>query len=115
MFSIKSRADRPWTEQGYADFHGAAWYAVCAHVPAFEPERRVYLYFGAVNGVCRVWVDGVLAGERWIPPAYVWRLPFALDVTGLIGPATQHRITVQVRKEDGEAGMWRPVELRLGQ
>ena len=67
-----------------------------------------------MNGVCRVWVDGVLAGERWIPPAYVWRLPFSLDVTDLIGPATQHRITVQVYKEDGEAGIWRPVELRLG-
>ena len=106
------RVDQPWTKQGYADHQGIAWYAVRVTVPDFQHGGRVYLYFAGVNGTCRVWVDGKPAGAQSISPAYMWQSPFALDVTELIRPARQQWITVQVHKDEGDAGICRPVELR---
>jgi len=108
----KLGVDRPWTAQRYSDFHGRGWYSVAFTAPAFGGGKRLYLYFGAVRGMCRVWVDGKPAGRRDIPPRYTERFPLAVDVTDLIRASTRHRVAVQVTKDSGEAGLWRPVELR---
>ncbi len=107
------RTDASWTDQGHS-YHGVAWYSTELEVPAFPAGRRVWLLFGAVDGTCEVWVDGEPAGKQEEDPGLMWDKPFALDVTGLVAQPGRHRVTVRVRKDNYAAGIWKPVELRLG-
>lgn len=105
------RVDQPWTEQGHADYRGAAWYALPLSLPSFPDGQRVYLYFGGLRGTCRVWVNGQPAGERELPPEYMHRFPLALDVTALVRPGGPAQIAVRAV---GEGGLYRPVQMRVG-
>lgn len=107
------RTDASWTDQGHS-YHGVAWYSTELDVPAFPPGRRVWLLFGAVDGVCQVWVDGEAVGGQEEDPGLMWDKPFALDVSAHVAQPGRHRVTVRVRKDSHAAGIWRPVELRLG-
>ena len=109
----KLRVDQPWTRQGYANLRGAGWYAVAFAVPPLADGRQIFVRFGAVNGTCRVWIDGKPVGERNIDLAYVKNLPWALDMTGLVRPSASQRMVVQVVGTSADAGLTQPVELRL--
>ncbi len=107
------RTDASWTDQGH-NYHGVAWYSTEFDVPAFPPGRRVWMLFGAVDGTCQVWVDGELVGGQDEDPVLMWDKPFALDVTERVARPGRHRVTVRVRKDNFAAGIWKPVEIRLG-
>ncbi len=107
------RTDASWTDQGHS-YHGVAWYTTELDVPAFPAGRRVWLLFGAVDGVCQVWVDGEAVGGQEEDPGLMWDKPFALNVSAHVAQPGRHRVTVRVRKDSHAAGIWRPVELRLG-
>jgi hypothetical protein len=77
--------------------------------PAFTPTRKIYLRFGAVDGTCRVSVNGKPAGERSTDlAAYLKTFPLALDVTGLLTPNASNRIELNT----SGARFTPPVELR---
>lgn len=101
-----------WTAQEWNYYHGAAWYSIAFKSPAFDAEGKVYLQFGAVDGVCKVWVDGAFVGFQERSPEEMWDRRFALEVTGLIKPGHTHRVTVKVFKQNYSAGIWKPVELK---
>jgi hypothetical protein len=89
------------TAQGSQEAQGLAKLADARHVTVRD---------------CRLYAGGHEAETLLVPltPEEEERLAtHRRQVAALIGPTTRHRITVQVRKEDGEAGIWRPVELRL--
>lgn len=104
------RIDQPWTMQGHTGLRGAGWYTVTFDSPPIQPDGRIWLQFGAVSGICRVWIDGRFIGERTFDPVYAARLPFVLDVTTLLKPASSHHLVVQVIGESVNSGLTRPVE-----
>jgi len=106
------RTDAPWTTQLKEQYHGVAWYSAAFDVPAVPVGQRLYLRLGAVDGVAQVWIDGRSAGAQTLPPTLMWDQPFALNVTDLVRPGTTARVTVRVRKDRFDAGIWKPVELR---
>jgi len=102
--------DRDWTSQGH-DYHGAAWYSVVFTGPKLSAGARTVLRFGAVDGVCWVWLDGKLVGSQLEPPFIMWIKPFILDLGAAVKPGKTHRLVVKVVKEIDAAGIWKPVEI----
>jgi hypothetical protein len=102
--------DRDWTSQGH-DYHGTAWYSVEFTGPKLSAGARTVLRFGAVDGVCRVWLDGKSVGSQLEPPSIMWDKPFFLDLGDAVKPGKKHRLVVKVVKEILGAGIWKPVEI----
>jgi hypothetical protein len=101
-----------WT--AHHDYHGAAWYAVAFTMPAeASPERPVWLVFHGVDGAAKVWLDGQLAGEQ-LNVGSMWFKPWALDVSALAKPGQTARLVMRVAKDLFDAGIWKPVEIRVG-
>jgi hypothetical protein len=76
--------------------------------------RKLFLRFGAVDGQCWVWIDGKPVGSQIKPAATMWDKPFAIDLESeLVKPGQPHRLVVKVRKDEANAGIWKPVELRV--
>ena len=101
----------PWTDQGY-DYHGAAWYKAECSVP-HGVKKPLYLFFHAVDGTAKVWIDGIFAGEQSKPADIMWNKPWALDIGRHINLKKKVRITVKVVKEAYACGVYKPVELRV--
>lgn len=55
-----------WEAQFHSEatIFGRAWYRRRVQVPAEWRERAVFLYFGAVNYYCQVWVNGQFLGDH---------------------------------------------------
>jgi len=103
------RTDKTWTEQGH-DYHGVAWYSVAFTVPAAARAGRSYrLCFGAVDGCCRVWLDGREIGAQLRPPEEMWNKPFEFDIGDALASDRNHRLVVRVVKDRNAAGIWKPV------
>lgn len=120
------RTDASWRTQAPGkDHRGTAWYAVTFMTPPLPEKtvgvdllaaelRRIFLRFGAVDGQCWVWLDGKPIGSQVKPAATMWDKPFAIDLgSESVRPGQTHRLVVKVRKDEGNAGIWKPVELRV--
>ncbi len=68
------------------------WYRRQLLLPKGFDRGRVYLQFGAVDYLCEVYVNGVLAGSH-----AGGFLPFAVELSGLIKEGTAFELTVCVR------------------
>ncbi len=65
----------------HKDFMLAVWYRRKFILPAEAAGKRVLLHFGAVDYRCRVWINGVFAGEH--EGGYS---SFAFEITGMLRP-----------------------------
>jgi len=100
-----------WQNQGFANFHGTAWYRKTFAAPALPNNGKVLLYFGAVDGDAVVYVNGQKVGEHLLKENGTgWDQPFAFDVTGMIKPG-KNIIAVQVTKNDHASGIYNGVAL----
>gem|GEM_PF-1855927 len=107
------RIDRPWTSQGERQYGlGVGWYATEFEMPE-APVRPLALVFGAVDGVCDVFVDGEKIGEQKVSPRIMWDRPFALPLDQGLAPG-RHVVVVRVRKESAAAGVHKPVWIAAG-
>jgi beta-glucuronidase len=70
---------------------GDAWYETTARVPVRWAGERIVLRFGSATHRAVVWVDGVQVAEH-----EGGFMPFEADVTDVVKPGTEHRITVVV-------------------
>lgn len=87
----------PWQAQ-FDDLrlsHGSGWYRREFETPAAWRGDPVRLYFGAVNYLARVWLDGVFLGEH--EGGY---LPFEFEIGGHLGEHTVHALVVQAHLPD---------------
>ena len=120
------RTDANWRTQAPGkDHHGTAWYGVTFTAPLLPEKtvgvdllaaelRRLFLRFGAVDGQCWVWLDGKPIGSQLKPATTMWDKPFAIDLgSESVKPGQTHRLVLKVRKDEGNAGVWKPVELRV--
>ena len=73
------------------DHVGDAWYQTLARVPAGWAGERIVLRFDAATHRAVVWLDDTQVAEH--EGGYT---PFEADVTDLVRPGAEHRITVVV-------------------
>src|SRR3954447_5530633 len=73
------------------DHVGDAWYQTLARVPAGWTHKRIVLRFDAATHRAVAWLDGTQVAEH--EGGYT---PFEADVTDLVEPGAEHRITVVV-------------------
>ncbi len=73
------------------DHVGDAWYQTRFRVPAGWADRRVVLRFDAATHRAVVWLDDTQVAEH--EGGYT---PFEADVTALVQPGAEHRVTVVV-------------------
>jgi hypothetical protein len=104
------KTDSSWTAQGL-DYHGVAWYSTPLQIPQTAEKLKVALYFGAVDGYCDVYLDGVKIGEQKQSPDQMWDQPFRIELPPTVDPIRQHQLMVRVLKNNFAAGIWKPVSL----
>lgn len=107
------RIDEHWTMQG--EPAGVGWYATNFEMPDTDGDALAIL-FGAVDGYCDVFIDGVKVGEQKKPPQIMWTRPFHMSLPkGLAAGA--HTMVIRVEKQSAEesnAGIYLPVWIVQG-
>ena len=96
------------------NYDGFAWYATSVNIPAdWFGKRDIYLYFGAVDDSCTIYVNGEKAHVRpYINPSD-WSTPFSVNITKYVkgNSRTPQFITVRVGDRGGAGGIWKQVFL----
>lgn len=121
QWSLISATD-VWQNQGFADFHGTAWYRKSFIAPqstdaAQGLDQRIFLYFGAVDGDAVIYMNGVKIAEHLLGKNYAgWDEPFVVNITDAIKPG-RNVVAVQVTKDNPQlaGGIYKGVSLRLAQ
>lgn len=102
------RIDAHWTLQGEPD--GIGWYGTCFALPD-TAGAPLAIVFGAVDGTCDVFIDGIHVGEQKQPPEIMWNQPFHIPLNGGLA-AGDHTLVIRVQKTCGpesNAGIYLPV------
>jgi sialidase-1 len=103
------RVDTDWTAQGH-DYHGTAWYRLRFTVPpGVRPVNRLALLFGAIDGYAQVYLDGRCIAEDRLGPPIMSNRPFVVILPRTLAGGQVIELAVRVRKDEGRAGIWRPV------
>ncbi len=107
------KAISPEIRKKTANYDGIAWYAAALEkFPLDWKGRRVYLYFGAVDESCWIYVNGKKAGEHLFKHKDDWRNPFAIEITDCIDwKASTQIVIVRVEDKNGSGGIWKDVML----
>lgn len=93
-------------------YDGIAWYATQQSIPAQFEGRDIYLYFGAVDESCWVYVNGRLAGQHVFDKPDDWTTPFEIRIDPYLNPeGGQQHISVRVEDRSGAGGIWKRVWL----
>ena len=82
-------------QSGGRNYQGPAWYRKWFDVPASSRGKQFVLYFEAVMGKCRVFVDGKPVAEH-----YGGYLPFAVDLSEQLRNGGRHLIAVLADNSD---------------
>lgn len=107
------RTDEFWVRQDVGeDYYGHAWYRIEFTAPDFDPEAPSWLVFNAVDGQTEVWLDGEKLGEQM--DYQMWQSPWSVPASGKLVPGEPHTLILRVHKGSKAAGVWRPVEIRVG-
>gem|GEM_PF-1711788 len=101
-----------WGSQGGI---GAGWYCRDVAFPEWPQDKRVHLYFGAVDENLVLWIDGEYAGDYDRDPNEGWDKPFAIDMTGKLRPGATQHLALRVNNIGAAGGVWKPVTLRVGE
>ena len=98
-----------------ANYDGIAWYATTVRIPAdWFGKRDIYLYFGAVDDSCTIYVNGEKAHVRPYVNPSDWSTPFSVNITKFIkgeSPRKPQYIIVRVGDKGGAGGIWKRVWL----
>ncbi|MGH7994297.1 MAG: glycoside hydrolase family 2 protein, partial [Limisphaerales bacterium] len=87
---------------GCRNYQGPAWYRKRFDVVLPADNGRVYVYFEAVMGKCKVWVNG-----RQVAEHFGGYLPFAADITGLLKPDGNGNV-IAVRADNSDDPTYPP-------
>jgi hypothetical protein len=102
-------SSQSWSDQGLRYYKGLAWYRQAIDIPADAKDKRVFLWFGAIDEEAKVWLNGKPLG---ISPRIVFK-PFELDATEAVEPGRPNTLVVCVSNEMlnelGTGGIMGPV------
>ena len=79
-------------------------------VPDWAKGKELILYFGGVDSIAKVWLNGEYVGEHNLGTTG-WNLPFKFDVTKLVRFGEKNRLVVEVDNVSSYGGIWRSVYL----
>ncbi|XP_043282204.1 beta-glucuronidase [Venturia canescens] len=79
------------TSRALRDHVGIVWYERTFFVPPSWADQRVFLYFGSVNYLAQVWLNG-----QFLTSHQIGHLPFEAEVTSRLIYGTKNRVTVAV-------------------
>jgi hypothetical protein len=100
-----------WQNQGFADYHGAAWYRKAFTLSDKQAGHKYLLFFGAVDGDAVVYLNGQKIGEHRLgDDGDGWDEPFVFYVTSAL-QAGRNTIAVQVTKNAHMSGIYKGVSL----
>ncbi len=105
-----------WQMQGFADYHGPAWYRIQFDGPTLKEDESARIFFGAVDGDAIVYLNGRKVGEHRLGERFAgWDKAFALDVTRALQPG-KNTLTVQVlsKSKTSASGIFKGVCLISG-
>lgn len=112
------RTDNFWTRQmPWNDYRGTAWYRIKFSIPTAQQsdaksmlrQGKLRLFFGAIDGRARFYLDGKPFAEQLQDPAIMWNKAFAIEVPEMFDVMQEHELVIQVTKERFAAGIWKPV------
>jgi hypothetical protein len=105
-----------WQMQGYADYHGVAWYRTKFNGAPLQEGERALLYFGAVDGNAVVYLNGEKIAEHTLGENYQgWDQPFTVDVTSKIkSGANVLAVKVTSKSDNTSSGIFKGVALAAG-
>ncbi|OEK07660.1 beta-galactosidase [Flavivirga aquatica] len=87
----------PENASGGRNYQGKAWYRKEFTVKEEELNGKVFLYFEAVMGVAKVWVNGTQVAEH-----YGGYLPFAADVSHVLNKKGKNVVAVMTDNSDSK-------------
>ncbi len=110
-FWTESLIGKAWKAENRSDYQGAAWYRTSYSVKPSSSSQKYFLVFGAVHGICKIWVNGKLALDRPYegPSDSFLRGSFRVDITPYIRFDKPNNIAVRAVFTDGAGGIWKPV------
>ena len=98
-----------WSSQGLRYYKGLTWYRQTVTIPPRFKGKRIFLWFGAIDELAKVWVNGRVVG---ISPRITFK-PFELDATEAVRAGEPNVVVVCVRNEQlneiGTGGIMGPV------
>ncbi len=107
-----------WSDQGLHYYKGLAWYRTDVAIPRRFQNRKLFLWFGGVDEVAKVWLNGKLLGQsnleggRLVKPAGTFK-SFDFRVTDLVRFDRPNTIAVKIinrrLSEIGTGGITGPV------
>ncbi len=92
------KSDKPWSEQGYPNLSGYAWYRFQVQIPA--GEKPVSILLAPIVTAYQLYIDGRLAGSAGImPPVRILNTDFAYHLFPLLdGPRPRPQtVTIAIR------------------
>lgn len=91
-------------------YDGIGWYAQSIKVDKKLKDKKIYLYFGAVDESCWIYVNKKLVGTHIMKKLDDWKTPFKINITKAIDWNKDSQF-IMVRVEDklGDGGIWKPV------
>ena len=117
-YDAPAPAPSPETQANLRNYDGIGWYATSLDTPKNWPwrktfqERRVLLYFGAVDESCWIYVNGKLAGKHIFEKDDDWRTSFEIEITSCLDwEKVMQQVVVRVEDKSGVGGIWRRVWL----
>lgn len=114
---VYSNKSTGWESQGFPDYKGLTWYRQSVKLPpTFQPRKKMYLYFGAVDSESQIYVNGTKVFDHTIastglPIETIWNAPFAVDVSPYFKAGQENTIAVRVTSAGGVRGVWKPAFL----
>ncbi len=100
----KVRVGSSWEDQGYAGYHGVAWYRT-----QFRPEvswrgEKIWLVLGQVEGEIEVWVNNKSANLSSPANAAAVLSPRIVDLTSLVLFNKENNLAIRVKGKGGISG-----------
>jgi beta-galactosidase len=109
----KQKAGKEWKEKHGKDC-GLAWYRKTFTVNPEYKGSKIYLYFGAVDEACSVWVNNQLLLRRPYDPKknmHSWQEPFTVDISKVVRWEARNTVIVRVENNIGAGGIFKPVSI----
>ncbi|MEO6908905.1 MAG: hypothetical protein ABI210_13550, partial [Abditibacteriaceae bacterium] len=109
-----------WQDQGFPDYHGAAWYRKTLNLspeqtdPLAMGNKQLLLYFGAIDGDAEVYFNGIRIIDRIMAEhSNGWEQPPAFPINSTVRTG-ENTIAVKVTKDRLASELYRGVAILAG-